>query len=25
MLAAILGFWLLIFSIVQLLHGHGHL
>ncbi len=24
-LAAILGLWLLIYSIVQLLHGHGHL
>jgi multisubunit Na+/H+ antiporter MnhB subunit len=24
-LAAMLGFWLLIFSIVQLLHGHGRL
>ena len=24
-LAAMLGFWLLIFSIVQLLHGHGQL
>jgi hypothetical protein len=24
-LAAILGLWLLIFSMVQLLHGHGHL
>jgi hypothetical protein len=24
-LAAMLGFWLLIFSIAQLLHGHGHL
>jgi multisubunit Na+/H+ antiporter MnhB subunit len=24
-LAAILGFWLLTFSIVQLLHGHGRL
>jgi hypothetical protein len=24
-LAAILGFWLLFFSLVQLLHGHGHL
>ena len=24
-LAAMLGLWLLFFSIVQLLHGHGHL